>query len=130
VWNVEDCKLVHAKLMENVNVTIMEVNLNVEKQFTRYPHTKFQLGFFSITRRKMKNRMKPEKNSSSRYFTSVCYPADGSCVLSGGNSKYICFYESSQQTLVKTFQVSFNLSMDGIIDELHFKNLIKVDQLM
>jgi periodic tryptophan protein 2 len=117
--------------MENVNVTLLEVNLNVEKQYTRYPHTKFQLDFFSIiTRRKMKNRMKSENNSSSRYFTSVCYSADGSSVLSRGNSKYICFYKSSQQILVKTFQVSFNRSLDGILDELNLEYLRKVDQLM
>jgi periodic tryptophan protein 2 len=53
----------------------------------------------------------------------VCYSADGSCVLAGGNSKYICIYEISQQILVKKFQVSFNRSLDGILDELNSKNL-------
>jgi periodic tryptophan protein 2 len=69
------------------------------------------------------DRMTSDNNSSSRYFTSVCYSADGSCVLAGGNSKYICIYEISQQILVKKFQVSFNRSLDGILDELNSKKL-------
>jgi len=78
---------------------------------------------FNFTGRKINDRMTSDNNSSARYFTSVCYSADGSCVLAGGNSKYICIYEVSQQILVKKFQVSFNRSLDGILDELNSKNL-------
>jgi len=67
--------------------------------------------------------MTSDNNASSRYFTSVSYSADGSCILAGGNSKYICIYEVSQQILVKKFQVSFNRSLDGVLDELNSKNL-------
>ena len=73
--------------------------------------------------RKVNDRMTSDNNASSRYFTSVCYSADGSCILAGGNSKYICIYEVSQQILVKKFQVSFNRSLDGILDELNSKKL-------
>lgn len=62
--------------------------------------------------------MTADNNSSSRYFTSVCYSADGACVLAGGNSKYICIYEVSQQILLKKFQISSNRSLDGILDEV------------
>ncbi len=78
---------------------------------------------FSITGRKINDRMTSGNNASSRYFTSVCYSADGSCILAGGNSKYICIYEVSQRILIKKFQVSFNRSLDGILDELNSKNL-------
>jgi periodic tryptophan protein 2 len=71
----------------------------------------------------MNDRMTSDNNASSRFFTSVCYSADGSCVLAGGNSKYICIYEVSQQILVKKFQISFNRSLDGILDELNSKQL-------
>ena len=67
-----------------------------------------------------------DNNASSRYFTSVCYSADGSCVLAGGNSKYVCIYEISQQILLKKFQVTFNRSLDGVLDEVRcrlFKSL-------
>jgi periodic tryptophan protein 2 len=68
--------------------------------------------------RKLNDRMTSDNNASSRYFTSVCYSADGSCVLAGGNSKYVCIYEVSQQILLKKFQVTFNRSLDGVQDEV------------
>ena len=68
--------------------------------------------------RKMNDRMTADNNASSRYFTSICYSADGSCVLAGGNSKYVCIYEVSQQILLKKFQVTFNRSLDGVLDEV------------
>jgi periodic tryptophan protein 2 len=68
--------------------------------------------------RKFNDRMSSNNNASSRYFTSVCYSADGSCVLAGGNSKYVCIYEVSQQILLKKFQVTFNRSLDGVLDEV------------
>ena len=69
--------------------------------------------------------MTSDNNASSRYFTSVCYSADGCCVLAGGNSKYVCIYEVSQQMLLKKFQVTFNRSLDGVLDEVS-KSLIYV----
>ena len=68
--------------------------------------------------RKLNDRMTANNNAASRYFTSVCYSADGTCVLAGGNSKYVCIYEVSQQILLKKFQVSYNRSLDGVLDEV------------
>ena len=68
--------------------------------------------------RKLNDRMTSDNNANSRYFTSVCYSADGSCVLAGGNSKYVCIYEVSQQILLKKFTVTFNRSLDGTLDEV------------
>ncbi|KAL7434608.1 hypothetical protein ACHAXH_005321 [Discostella pseudostelligera] len=73
--------------------------------------------------RKMNDRTTSDNNASSRYFTSIAYSADGTCLLAGGNSKYVCIYEISQQILLKKFQISFNRSLDGVLDELHSKNL-------
>mmetsp|Transcript_40530 Transcript_40530/g.97826 ORF Transcript_40530/g.97826 Transcript_40530/m.97826 type:complete len:912 (+) Transcript_40530:60-2795(+) len=73
--------------------------------------------------RKMNDRMTANNNAASRYFTSVCYSADGSCILAGGNSKYVCIYEVSQQMLLKKFQVTFNRSLDGVLDQLNSKNM-------
>ena len=70
--------------------------------------------------RKMNDRMAADNNAASRYFTSVCYSADGLCVLAGGNSKYVCIYEISQQMLLKKFQVTYNRSLDGVLDEVCF----------
>eukprot|EP00934_Nitzschia_sp_Nitz4_P008737 Nitzschia sp. Nitz4//scaffold89_size161592//84665//87648//NITZ4_002382-RA/size161592-snap-gene-0.134-mRNA-1//1//CDS//3329559628//8727//frame0 len=73
--------------------------------------------------RKLNDRMTADNNSSSRHFTSVCYSADGSFILAGGNSKFVCIYEVSQQILLKKFQVTFNRSLDGVLDELNSKNM-------
>jgi periodic tryptophan protein 2 len=73
--------------------------------------------------RKQNDRMSSDNNTASRYFTSICYSADGTCVLAGGNSKYVCIYECSQQILLKKFQVTFNRNLDGVLDELSSKNM-------
>uniref|UniRef100_A0A7S4AGE9 Small-subunit processome Utp12 domain-containing protein n=2 Tax=Pseudo-nitzschia australis TaxID=44445 RepID=A0A7S4AGE9_9STRA len=73
--------------------------------------------------RKQNDRMTSDNNASARYFTSVCYSADGTCVLAGGNSKYVCIYECSQQILLKKFQVTFNRNLDGVLDKLNSKKM-------
>jgi len=73
--------------------------------------------------RKHNDRMTSKNNASSRYFTSIAYSADGSCLLAGGNSKFVCIYEISQQILLKKFQVTFNRNLDGVLDELSSKNM-------
>ena len=78
-------------------------------------------GRYDITGgRKMNDRMAADNNGASKYFTSVCYSADGLCVLAGGNSKYVCIYEVSQQILLRKFQVTYNRSLDGVLDMVRF----------
>ena len=62
-------------------------------------------------------------SSAKRHFSSVCYSADGSCVLAGGRSRYVCIYATTQQILLKKFQVSHNRSRDGVLDLLDSKLL-------
>jgi periodic tryptophan protein 2 len=70
--------------------------------------------------RKINDRRTADTNMSSKYFTSVAYTPDNTCIIAGGNSKYICIYEISQQILLKKFQLSYNRSVDGILDEVRF----------
>ena len=44
----------------------------------------------------------------SKYFTTVAYTSDGSCILAGGRSKYICLYVVATGVLIKKFQLSHN----------------------
>lgn len=44
----------------------------------------------------------------SKYFNSIAYTADGTCVLAGGRSKYCCIYAIATGILVKKFQLSHN----------------------
>uniref|UniRef100_A0AAV1TXW6 Small-subunit processome Utp12 domain-containing protein n=1 Tax=Peronospora matthiolae TaxID=2874970 RepID=A0AAV1TXW6_9STRA len=62
-------------------------------------------------------------NQLTKYFTSVCYSADGSLLLAGGRSKFVCIYAVEHQILLKKFQISHNLSLDGILEKLNNKNI-------
>jgi periodic tryptophan protein 2 len=55
----------------------------------------------------------------------VCYTADGSCILGGGRTKYICLYEISQKILLKQFQISHNRSLDGVQNKVHSDKIVK-----
>ncbi|CCI41839.1 unnamed protein product [Albugo candida] len=69
--------------------------------------------------RKSTDKITAKNNSISKHFTSLCYSADGRCVLAGGRSKYICIYETSQQILLKKFQISHNRSLEGVLHHLN-----------
>ncbi|KAI8618505.1 putative WD repeat protein [Chytriomyces sp. MP71] len=73
--------------------------------------------------RKVGDRVTAANNSNSKYFTSLCYTVDGSCLLAGGNSKYVCIYDVKAATLLRKFQISHNLSLDGMHVELDSRNM-------
>ncbi len=58
-------------------------------------------------------------SAQGKCFTSVTYTADGSCVLAGGRSKFVCIYQVGQRVLLKKFQLSHNRSMDGVLNFLN-----------
>lgn len=49
-----------------------------------------------------------------RSFTSLCYSADGESLLAGGQSRFVCIYNLKEQMLMKKFEISCNLSFDGM----------------
>jgi periodic tryptophan protein 2 len=73
--------------------------------------------------RKASDRMTAANNPATKHFNTIAYSADGTCVLAGGNSKYICLYDATSGSLVKKFTVSVNLSIDGTQEFLNSKNL-------
>ena len=60
-------------------------------------------------------------NASGKSFNSICYSADGNCILAGGNSKYICIYELQSLVMLKKFILSKNMAFDGIQEFLNSK---------
>jgi periodic tryptophan protein 2 len=79
--------------------------------------------------RKSDDRRTAKTNTWGKCFSSICYSADGSCLLAGGNSKYICLYELSQRVLLRKFQTSWNKSLDGVLDYLNSKNMTEAGPL-
>lgn len=73
--------------------------------------------------RRLADRTTAENSSSGKCFNSICYTADGSSIIGGGNSKYICIYDIDTKVLVKKFQISCNLSLDGTQEYLNSKNM-------
>ncbi len=43
--------------------------------------------------------------------------------VSGGRSKYICVYSTSDKVLLRRFELTLNRSLDGVLDELNTKNM-------
>ncbi|TPX32377.1 hypothetical protein SmJEL517_g04533 [Synchytrium microbalum] len=73
--------------------------------------------------RKATDRTTSSNSAAGKSFTSLCYTVDGSAILAGGNSKYVCIYDTSTQILLEKFQISHNLSLDGIQEFLNSKNM-------
>jgi periodic tryptophan protein 2 len=73
--------------------------------------------------RKMTDRRTAANVAGTKAFDTVRYSADGTCVLAGGKSKYICLYDVQSGVLIKKFTVSVNLSLDGTQEFLNSKLL-------
>ncbi|WBW72784.1 U3 snoRNP-associated protein Utp1 [Schizosaccharomyces osmophilus] len=73
--------------------------------------------------RKSTDAQTAENASGNKTFTSVCYSADGSCVLTAGTSKYVCLYDILTGVLIKKFQLSKNESLQGVLEVLNSRNM-------
>lgn len=73
--------------------------------------------------RKMTDRRTAANVAGTKSFDMVKYSADGTCVLAGGKSKYICLYDVQSGVLIKKFAVSVNLALDGTQEYLNSKLL-------
>ena len=73
--------------------------------------------------RKISDRRVAANAAGTKSFNCIAYSTDGSCVIAGGNSKYICLYDVQSGTLIKKFTVSVNLSLDGTQEFLNSRNL-------
>ncbi|KAF5453210.1 hypothetical protein F2P56_028127 [Juglans regia] len=73
--------------------------------------------------RLQKDRRSAANSTSGKYFTTLCYSADGSYIFAAGRSKFICMYDIADQVLLRRFQTTCNLSLDGVLDLLNSKNM-------
>ncbi|KAL0488118.1 periodic tryptophan protein PWP2 [Acrasis kona] len=56
------------------------------------------------------------QRNATKYFTSLCYTADGTSIICGGQSQFLCMYNVEQRTLLRRFVLSTNISIDGVIN--------------
>ncbi|KAI6782884.1 Periodic tryptophan protein-like protein [Emericellopsis cladophorae] len=73
--------------------------------------------------RKTSDRRTAANVSGTKSFNTIRYSTDGSCILAGGNSKYICLYSVTTMVMLKKFTVSVNLSLSGTQEFLNSKLL-------
>lgn len=73
--------------------------------------------------RKAEDRVTAANNSSGKSFNSMAYTADGGALLAGGNSKHVCLYDARDGVLLRRFEISQNLSLDGTQEFLDSRNL-------
>ncbi|KAF8794527.1 Periodic tryptophan protein 2 like protein [Argiope bruennichi] len=72
----------------------------------------------------------------SQAFTTLCYTADGECILAAGRSKFVCIYNVPAKILLKKFEITCNLSFDAIQDFInrrkmtHFGNKALIEERM
>jgi periodic tryptophan protein 2 len=73
--------------------------------------------------RKITDRRTAANVAGTKAFNTVRYSTDGSCLLAGGNSKYICLYSVTTMVLLKKYTVSVNLSLSGTQEFLNSRLL-------
>lgn len=79
--------------------------------------------------RKADDRMAASNNASGKAFNSLAYTADGRCIIAGGNSKYVAIYDVREGVMVKKFQISQNLSLDGTEEFLDSRRVTEAGNL-
>jgi len=57
---------------------------------------------------------KAAKRNATNCFHSIAFSADGSAVLAGGNSKFVCLYDVAERQLLRKYALSNNVSLDGV----------------
>ncbi|OTF72214.1 Dip2/Utp12 domain and WD-repeat protein, partial [Euroglyphus maynei] len=57
-----------------------------------------------------------EVDDKYKYFSTFAYSVDGQYLVAAGRSKYVCIYNVKQKLLVKRFEISNNLSLDGFAE--------------
>ena len=67
-----------------------------------------------------------QHNMQGKYFKSVCYSADGEFLIAAGQSKYVCIYSLRSKGLVRTYPLTPNLSLEGVLDKLTGKNMTEI----
>jgi len=73
--------------------------------------------------RSLLSKVTAKNMAGGKCFRSLCFSADGSCLLAGGNSKFVCLYDVSERLLLRKFVLSNNGALDGVRLELNSSKL-------
>ncbi|XP_051982558.1 PWP2 small subunit processome component [Xyrauchen texanus] len=79
--------------------------------------------------RKETEKITAKQSAKGKSFTSLCYSADGESILAGGQSKFVCIYNITEQVLMKKFEISCNLSLDAMEEFLDRRKMTEFGSL-
>jgi periodic tryptophan protein 2 len=60
---------------------------------------------------------------ASRHFSTVAYSTDGSLVIAGGRTNYVCVYAAEERLLLRKFALTHNRDIDGVTRLLNSSRL-------
>lgn len=69
------------------------------------------------------DRFQAKNSARAKHFTNICFNGDGSAILAGGNSKYVCFYDVQNHVLLRKFVLSKNMALEGTVEIRNSKNM-------
>lgn len=137
LWNMYDSKVSWETL--NLGSDVLTVSVRPDGAQVAVASLDCQITFFDLKTgiqsgsvegridlapvRRTSDKITAQSMSFAKCFTSLCYTADGKCILAGGRSKFVCIYHVDQQMLLKRFEISTNLSLDGMKEFLHSSNM-------
>lgn len=71
--------------------------------------------------RGVNDRITSKNNPNNKRFNSLAYSPDGSMLLAGGKSKYLCIYDIKHKVLLHKFSFTENRSLSGVLHKLNSK---------
>ena len=60
-----------------------------------------------------------KNTSAGKSFNSLTFSADGTALLGGGNSKFVCLYDVAERMLLRKYVLSDNAALDGVRMQLN-----------
>lgn len=69
------------------------------------------------------DRFAADNAARSKHINTLAFSLDGKTLIGGGNSKYICLYDVNNEVLLRRFEVSKNMALDGTLEQLNSKNM-------
>ena len=75
------------------------------------------------------DKITAKKKREGAHFTSLCYSADGSTLLAGGQSKHICIYHVDESLLLKKFEITQNRSFQGMDETINRRKITEFGPL-
>ncbi|CAJ0561664.1 unnamed protein product, partial [Mesorhabditis spiculigera] len=66
--------------------------------------------------------IKKSTSERNKSLTSICFSPDGSLLIAGGESNFVCLYSVAERLLLRKFTLTLNRSLDGVVPDINRRN--------